>query len=375
MTFPTRSLAAVGSALLLGVSVGACGSGSNSAASASASTTANGKSGAASSKFAAAVTNFKRPVTSWPGPGHATKTPPTAKKVVVVTCSSQGIGCVRAAAGATQAGKQLGWMVQTIDGKGDPTVWNSAIASAIADKADGIILAAVPPPLVGDGIAKAKAAGIPIIEVFQAAPVQGSVNVDHTKQGAAMADWVAADSGGKANVILVADTEFKELQERLDGFNSEIAKCSGCNVLTTVNSQIGTMAQRLPQAIVSALQSNPTADYVISPYDSNATFAAEGVRQAGKAGHVKVGGYEGDPQSIEAVRKGQIQAATIADPAEWMGWQAIDELVRNFTKDTVETTQVPWRLITKDNAPSGGKGWLGDFDFESKFKQLWGLAK
>jgi ribose transport system substrate-binding protein len=367
-----RSRTWLGSALgavALSFTVAACGSGTGDHSNATKASSPSADLRA----LDAAVQKAEQPVTAWPGPQSGV-TPAKRKKVVVVTCSSQGIGCVRAAAGATQAGRTLGWTVQTIDGKGDPTVWNSAISSAVAEKADGIILAAVPPPLVQGAMARAKAARIPIVEVFQDAPVTASVTFDHRRQGVAMAQWAVADSGGKANVILVNDPEFKELTDRVDGFKAEIARCGGCKVLGVVNSQIGTMAQRLPQAIVSALQRYPTAGYVISPFDSNATFSAEGVRQAGKAGQVKVAGYEGDPQAVEAIRKGQIEAATIASPAEWMGWQAIDELARAFDHKPSYDTPIPTRLITKDNAPAGGKGWQGDFDYQKKFRELWGLA-
>jgi ribose transport system substrate-binding protein len=369
-------LAILGSALTLA----ACGGGGST----STGTTSEGSnptsesSTAEGGKFAAAVAKFEQPVTTFPGPKTPVD-PPSGKKVVVVTCSSQGTGCVRAAEGATEAGQKLGWKVQTIDGQGTPDGWNSAILSAISSKADGIILDAVPPPLVGDALEKAKAAGIPLVSVFNPKPAEAGdvfayVTPDHKEQGVAMADWVADDSGEEAKIVLVEDKEFPELQERVAGFEEEISKCSGCEILTHVNSQIGTMAQQLPRAIVSALQSNPQADYVVSPYDSNAMFASQGVQQAGKAEEVKVTGYEGDPQAIAAIREGEIQAATAADPAEWMGWQGIDELARAFTGAKPEDTPTAWRLIDAGNVPET-EGYLGDLDYKSEFEKLWGLSK
>jgi ribose transport system substrate-binding protein len=371
MTQSLSRLAAVIAAFALSAGVAACGSDSSSSDASAASGSGTAALGA-SDRFAAEVAKYKKPISTWPGPNSST-TPPKGKKIVVITCSSQGNGCVRAAGGVTKAGAKFGWDVTTIDGKGDPAAWNAGILSAIADHADGIVLDAVPPPLVGAAVAKAHAAGIAVVEIFQKAdkPVFAYVNPDHTAQGVAMADWVAADSKGRAHVLIVEDNEFKELMERVDGFKSELAKCSGCKIVGTVSSQIGTMAQELPQAIVSALTAHPDANYVVSQYDSNATFAGQGVRSAGKQGQVKVVGYEGDAQSVDAIRKGDIQAATVADPAEWMGWQAVDELSRAFNKRKPENTPVPWRLLDKSNVPSSG-GWAGDFDFESKFAQIWG---
>ncbi len=350
----------------------ACGSSSDGSGSQAAQT------GPGKVDFSAAVQTASKPITAWPGPSSGAAKPERGKKIVVVTCSSQGAGCVSAAKGATAAGGVLGWDVKTIDGKGDPQAWNGAILNAISEKADGIVLDAVPPALVGDAVAKANAAKIPVVSVFnpkvgESAGVFSYVTPDHGDQGVKLADWVAADSKGAAKVVVVEDNEFPELVERVKGFRAELARCGGCKVVATVQSQIGTMAQKLPQAVVSALQSHADATYVISPYDSNAMFAAQGVRQAGKAATVRVGGYEGDPQAVDAIRTGQIQAATIADPTEWMGWQAIDEFTRAFAGQAAADVPTQWRLITKANVPAGGT-WTGDVDYQAQFRKLWGAA-
>ena len=322
-----------------------------------------------------AVDAARAPVTKWPGPAVAVK-PETGKTVYVITCASQGIGCVRAAKGVEEAGAALGWTVRTIDGQGDPATWNKGIQSAVAAKANGIVLAAVPPMLVGDALEKAAAAKITVVSVFNPLPAKKDnvfayVRPVHADQGKLAADWVAVDSQGKGKVILVSDKVFPELLERVNGFTAELAKCEDCKIVETVDSTIAEMAQRLPGAIAAALSRHPDAEYVISPFDSNGFFASEGVRQAGKAGKVKVASYEGDPQAIAAIRDGKY-AMTIADPAEWMGWQATDELVRAFAAQPAADTPVAYRLIEKDNAPTTA-GWMGDVDFRAEYKRLWGL--
>jgi ribose transport system substrate-binding protein len=324
---------------------------------------------------AAAVARARAPLSTWTGPKTSAK-PQTGKTVYVVTCASQGIGCVRAAKGVEEAGNALGWQVRTVDGRGDPATWNSAILSAIAAKADGIVLAAVPPMLVGDALQQAAAAKLPVVSVFNPLPdkqdsVFAYVRPDHVAQGALAAEWVAADSGGKAKVILVEDRIFPELVERSTGFRKALKDCNGCEIVETVDSTIATMAQRLPGAVAAALSRHADATYVIAPFDSNGFFANEGVRQAGRMGNIKVASYEGDPQTIAAIRDGQY-AMTIADPAEWMGWQAADELVRAFAKDQPSNVLVAWKLIDKDNAPNT-PGWFGDVDFRAEYKRLWGI--
>lgn len=362
--------------------LGACGSGSDAAATTSTAAAAASTSTAASTSSASATSFEKaaaaagKPVSTWPGP-HASVKPRRGKKIVVVTCSAQGAGCVRAAKGATEAGQAVGWQVRTITGAGTPQSWNAGILNAVSQKADGIVLDAVPPALVGDAVVKAKAAKIPIVSIFnpKVGAATGSVfsyvTPDHGAQGVAMADWVASDSKEKAKVIVVEDNEFPELVERVHGFKGELGKCSGCSVVATVSSQIGTMAQKLPGAVTSALQAHPDATYVISQYDSNGFFAGQGVRAAGKGSSVKVGSYEADPQALAAIRKGDIQAATVGGAADWMGWSAVDELARAFAGKPATDVPTPWKLITRSNAPAAT--YNGDLDFRSQFRHLWGL--
>lgn len=322
-----------------------------------------------------AVDAAEAPISSWPGPASAVNAP-KGKTVFVVTCASQGIGCVRAAKGVEEAGAVLGWNVRTIDGRGDPATWNKAIQSAVAAKADGVVLDAVPPMLVGDALQRAAAAKIAVVSVFNPPPAKKDnvfayVRPDHTEQGRLAADWVAVNSKGAAKVVLVSDPIFPELVERVTGFKEALAKCPDCKIVETVQSTIAEMGQRLPGAIAAALSRHPDATYVVAPFDSNGFFANEGVRQAGKSGKVKVVSYEGDPQTIAMIRDGKY-AMTIADPAEWMGWQAADELARAFAGQPAGDTPVPYRLIVKTNAPSTA-GWMGDMDFRSQYKRLWGV--
>lgn len=150
----------------------------------------------AESAASQAVAEARQPLAKWPGP---TSSPAVQKGKTdyVVTCSSQGIGCVRAGNGVKEAGELLGGTVRVIDGKGDPGTWNGAIQSAIAAGANGIGLDAVPPALVGDALAKAKQAKIAIVSVFNSIPERQSpvfafVRPDHVAPGRLMADWVAA---------------------------------------------------------------------------------------------------------------------------------------------------------------------------------------
>ncbi len=321
-----------------------------------------------------AVNEARAVKTEWTGPVKVVANVAAGKNIYVITCASQAAGCVRSANGVEEAGAALGWDVRVIDGRGDPAAWNSGILSAVTAKADGIVLVAVPPMLVGDALAQAQAAGIAVVSVYNPPPEQNDgvfayVRPDHVAQGALVADWVEVDSHGSAKIILIEDPIFPELIQRSKGFRDGIASCAGCEIVETVESNLATMVQRTPGAVAAALSRHPEANYVIAPYDSNGFFASEGVRQAGRSGTVRVGSYEGDPQTLAAIREGQY-AMTLAGPAEEMGWQAVDQLARKFSGMEAESPLVTYRLLDAENAPDTA-GWLGDVDYKSKFLKLW----
>src|SRR5690606_14840483 len=168
-----------------------------------------------------AVQSAKRPLSLWHEPPPA-PAPQEGKMVYVVTCTSQGIGCVRAANGVKEAGELLGWSVRVVDGKGDPGTWNGAIQSAIAAGADGIVIDAVPPMLVGDALSKAAEAKVPVVSIFNPVPNANSsvfafVRPEHARQGKLLAQWIMEDSAGRARILLVEDRQFPELAERVAG--------------------------------------------------------------------------------------------------------------------------------------------------------------
>lgn len=362
-------------AALLGVAVSliAAGCGSGSEQTESGAAAASGADGNALVKSAeSVVAEAQAPVTEYELPTSA----PQAvrdKEIVAVTCTNQGDGCPISAEGVAEATEDLGWEVRIVDGKGDPSVWNSAILNAVSSQADGIVLSAVAPALVKDAIAKANAAGIPIVSIFQPLDpndgLWGHVTPDHREQGRQMANWVIADSGGEGKVVLIEDNEFVELEQRVDAFTEELGKCADCEVVATVPSTLASLSTRLPGAIASALQQNPDAKYVVAVTDNHAVFASQGIQQSGRAGDVKLTGYDGNTPSYDLIRNGE-QANSIVEPYALQGWLTADLLIRAFAGEEPRDYVVPDRLLNQDNVPAEGL-WETELPFREKLGALW----
>jgi ribose transport system substrate-binding protein len=357
----------------------ACGGDDDSSSSVGGSGTSTATDTAVNPEAQKIVDEFSSPVT-WPGPNDPVKAA-AGKKLTVVICGSQGITCVRVANGAKAAATALGYQATVIDGRSQPDVWNQAVSSAIASKTNGIVLAAVPAGLVAGGVSKAKAAGIPVVATLgvSGAPT-AKVDVSRPDVAKANSAFIAKDSGGNANVLLIRDAEFPETETTAKLYASTLkGDCPKCTVSKEVSFSLALAAQRLAGNVAQVLQQNPNINYIVTPFDTVMPFISQGIRQAGKTGKVKIVGLGADPPSLEAIKSGD-QVMSLGNPAEWIGWDAVDAIVRSLAKKdlpaadgvTQSSYAVPQRYVTKDNLP-GATGWDGDFDYRSKFKELWGV--
>jgi ribose transport system substrate-binding protein len=359
----------------LALVVSACGSsdkGSSSSSSSSAKATSTTSSGV-SDTVKATVDKFSKPITAWPGPSTPV-TPPSGKSITVITCGSTGITCVRVANGASAAAKALGYSVKVVDGKNDPAVWNSAVKQAVAEKANGIVLAAVPPAVIPQPVKAARAAGVKVAAVLSNVG-QGIPDIlldfDRNQAADATTAYLAKYSNGKAHVLLVRDPEFPGPEAYFDRIVKTLpGVCPNCKVEDTVKFTLALIAQRLASGVANALQTHPQIDTIMTPFDAVTPFIQQGIQQAGKKGKVKIIGEGADPPGVAAMKAGDM-VESMGTPAEWMGWQAVDGLVRLFAGKKVDDAPVPQRLVTAANPP-GADGWQGDFDYQAQYKKVWG---
>jgi ribose transport system substrate-binding protein len=365
---------------LIAAGLAACGSSSDTSA-----TTNGGSSGSGGVSAEAKTTfeKFSKPITSFVGGPSEPVKPPPGKNLTIITCGSQGITCVRVANGAKAAAETLGYKAKIVDGQSNPSVWNEAILNALSSGSDGIILAAVSPPLVTGALEAAEKAGVPVAATLDTAGEDLAVRVNYDRSDVATANaaFVAEDSGGEAEVLLLTDvSEFPDLKIDRELWPKQLeADCEGnCKVAETIEFNVVQAAQRLAGDIAQTLRSHPDVKYISLPFDTIAPFVEQGIRQAGKTGQVKMVGNGGDPPSIEAIEAEEM-VVSLGTPAEWMGWDAVDGLLRVMTGEKVpplekagETNyKVPVRYITAEDEV-GPEGWQGDFDYEAAFEKLWG---
>ncbi|MGH7227221.1 MAG: sugar ABC transporter substrate-binding protein, partial [Gemmataceae bacterium] len=279
------------------------------------------------------------------GPTTPSKAP-AGLKVTVITCLSILHGCVSPADGVVDAGKKLGWRVTILDGGGNPNRQNAQILNAISSGAKVIVLVAIDPNAVQLGLAAAKKAGVLVVSgsngIDSPNPVQRPANgglwvkfdigPDYAALGDKAADWIIADSKGKANIAIFSDKEFPSVIAFQNGLLEGLKKCGGCELSKLqyfTGNQVGTT---LGQETVGYLRAHPGTDYLFSPYDPAAAAQVTAIEQAGLGNKVKLISVLGDQQNLNFIREGEVQAADAAYDNEYMGFAIADQIIRTLNK-------------------------------------------
>lgn len=324
---------------------------------------------------------------AYAGPTAPAKAPP-GLKIGVVTCLSVLHGCVSPAEGVQHAGEKLGWKVTIYDGGGTPSKQNAAILDAIASGASVVATIAIDPNLVQLALSEAKKAGVPVVGgsngIDTPNPVKPPANnalgfafdvgPDYGTLGRHAAEWIIADSQGKANVAVFSDKEFPSVLAFEAGLMAGLRTCAHCTIAAPQYFTGTQVAGQLGQMTVDYLRTHPDVDYVFSPYDPAAAAQVTAITQAGMASHVKLVGVLGDQQNLNFVRAGRVEAADAAYDNEYMGWAIVDQTIRLLGKQALtepHNENLPFIVLDKSNLPQPGSDWQAPTGYQEKFLALW----
>ena len=256
---------------------------------------------------------------------------------------------------AKKTAEDMGYTANVAAHKGDTNVESQLIDTAITNKSAAIIL----DPANADGsvgaVKKAVDAGIPVFLVNAEINQEGLAKaqlVSNNAQGAALGaeQWVA-DVGEAGNYVeLFGNPADNNAATRSNGYETVITQYPD---LVKVGKEVANWDRTQGyQKMQSLLQANPDIIGVISGNDEMALGAIAALKEAGKLDQVKVGGFDGSPDAVEAVKAGEMQY-TVLQPVAVFSAEAVRQ-ADNFIK-TGETGAATEKqlfdclLITKDN--------------------------
>jgi ribose transport system substrate-binding protein len=326
-------------------------------------------------------------VTTWDGPTDGPKAQP-GKFIVYPSQDQRNGGALGVGDGVKEACDALGWQFRLIDGQGTTNGQAAAINQAIALKPDGIVLGTIDAASQRTAIATALAQGIKIIG-WHSAGTPGpqpdlnlitNIESDPVQTGAVSGAYTVAMANGQAGVAIFTDNTYAIAVVKSDEMRAAVEAVEGSSVLAFVDTPIAEVQTRMPPIMTSLYQQfGEKLNWMIAVNDLYFDFAIPTLRTLGApAGGPPqmVSGGDGSVSAFDRVRQGQYQAATIPEPLNLHGWQAIDEMNRAFAGAPPSGYVTPVHLITADNIQfDGGPNNIFDPDngYRDQYKMIWGL--
>lgn len=307
-------------------------------------------------------------------------------KILYIPISLQ-IGVFQATlASMRQAASHVGVSVSGCDGKFGPAGAAACVNQALAEHVNAVVLDNIPVALIGQGLHQLEAAHIAVLE-DQVNPTPGDDQLAYLNAGGvavidSMADWIAADSGDKADVLVVEqDDTPAQVAYVNDDLLPEFRKtCPACK--TKVIAMATDQLQNLPTQVQTALVQDPSINYVASEFDANVSYVVQGLKNSPLAGKVKVAGALGDISSLQRVKSGQQAYDALASTA-FGGWAYVDDVLRMLTgMPPVGNVNGPWRAFDASNIGSvtvtaanvADDGIFGGNTYSKVFLKLWGAS-
>lgn len=256
---------------------------------------------------------------------------------------------------AKATAEKLGYTATVAAHKGDTNTESNLIDTAITNKSVAIIL----DPANADGsigaVKKAVAAGIPVLLVNAEINQEGLAKaqlVSNNAQGAALGaqQWVEAIGDKGKYAELFGNPADNNAATRSNGYETVLTQYP--DLVKAAKEVADWDRTKGHSKMQSMLQANPDIVGVISGNDEMALGAIAALKEAGKLDQVKVGGFDGSPDAVAAIKAGELQY-TVLQPVAVFSEEAVkqaDNVIKTGNTGADSEKQLfDCLLITKDN--------------------------
>ncbi|GAA3388245.1 ABC transporter substrate-binding protein [Cryptosporangium minutisporangium] len=226
------------------------------------------------------------------------------------------------------------------------------VNAVVAGKPDAIMISVTDTKAMIGPLARAKAAGIPIIGID-----------DNVQDDSIMDTFIQSDSieggklaGRKMGELLKGTGEVMALNNtpgtpigdaRVEGFKQGIAEFPGIKFLGVQYTQNATA--KAANIASTTAGSNKKLSGIFGVTTNNTEGAVTGIREAGKTGQIKVIGYDTSDPIVEALKNGGADALVVQYPFG-EGKQGIVSAQKIWKGESVPKKQTsPFVVATKEN--------------------------
>jgi ribose transport system substrate-binding protein len=214
------------------------------------------------------------------------------------------------------------------------------VENFISRRVQGIVLAPTDAKALVSPVNTAARAKVPVVIIdsgLKSDKYVSFVATDNYRGGVLAGEEMARLLGGKGNVILLRyQTGSASTEEREAGFLEAIKKVPGLKILSS-DQHGGVTRELCYQAAQNILNRHgKEVNGIFGPCEPVANGIIMALRNAGKAGGaVKVVGFDAGGQTVEALKKGDVQAVIVQNPMR-MGYLGVMTMHEHLTGRKVE---------------------------------------
>jgi ribose transport system substrate-binding protein len=252
-----------------------------------------------------------------------------------------------------KAADSLGFSLLVNAGEFDVARQKDQVQDYIVRKVDAIIVSPCDSKSIGTAIKAANDAGIPVFTADIACLAEGVKVISHVASDNVAGGRLAAQAmsralNGSGMVAIIDHPEVESVIQRVKGFEEELARSPGIQIVAKLSGRgVKDQAFRTAEDI---LQAHPDLDAFFGINDDSALGALAAVEKAGKAGRVKIVGFDAVPEAREAIKAGKIYADVIQKPRE-IGRNTIQAINTYISGGSVPATiLIPCGLFTQQDA-------------------------
>ena len=278
----------------------------------------------------------------------------TAGKKVVYIQGMSGIPFYQTVSCGAQAAAKAAGIQFSSQGASE---WDVAkqtqiVDAVVASKPDALMISVTDTKAMIAPLAKAKAAGIPVIGIddnLQDPSVMNTYIQSDSIEGGKLAGKKMGELlGGKGAVMALNNEPGTPIGDaRVEGFKQGIAEFPGITFLGVQYTQ-NTTAKAANIASTTA-GSNKDLAGIFGVTTNNTEGAITGIREAKRTGAVKIVGYDTSDPIVEALKNGSADALVVQYPFG-EGKAGIASAEKIWNKQSVEKKQSsPFVVATKDN--------------------------
>lgn len=275
---------------------------------------------------------------------------------------------------------ELGWEMETIDAGLTPEEVKNAWGLAVERNPDAVFATGFGSSIFADELAQLEERGTPVIDAFVAetsgnglTSVIGGTATSNAI-GVAFADWVLAEEGEEANVLLVHSSTFPTLLDVKAGFEERYGElCADCEV-EVMDVPAESFGSDLPAEVVAKLRSNPDINYVVAD-EGNMLL---GLPQAMETAGIDVGiiGQYPSETSVEYLADGSHVKAIVMPAMTDSMWNMADALARHLLDLPADENEGPGSLwiLTPETAGEIEPPFHLIEGYEDEYRELWAPA-